>query len=135
MERLIRLNEQIDSDLMELERIRSLAYSLGAVDPTIEKVSGGERGRCRYAELINKLKDLEDEIEREVLEAVELERVARQWIASIQDERHRSYLRYKYINRLSDTEIAQKMNYSERHIKNIAKECETFHEISLNFRY
>lgn len=131
----MRLNEKIDSDLMELEKIRRMAYSLGAVDPTIEKVSGGERGRCRYAELINKLKDLEDEIEREVLEAVELEKAARQWIASIQDERHRSYLRYKYINGLSDTEIAQKMNYSERHIKNIAKECETFHEISLNFRY
>ena len=115
------LPQLIDSKTEEIKRLRELSTSIPGADPSREFVSGGPQVQCRYAEIINKIVDLESEILDEVNDLLDLQKEARRLINAVEDETERLVLQYYYIDGLTMEEISERIGYGERHTYRIKK--------------
>ena len=75
--------------------------------------------QCKYADLIDKIVDLEGEISKEIDDLLDCEIEARKVIAGVEDPVCKAFLAYYYLDRLDLETIAEKMNYSVRQIYRI----------------
>ena len=130
MEKYIVLRKLIESDIAEIKKLRELSAALGTADPSKEHVSGGPLVQCRFAEIIDKIVDLETKVREEIKEYLDMQREVRDQIAAVKDPIYRMFLRYKYIEGLSHEDIAIKMGYSVRQIYRIQKDVASRHFIS-----
>lgn len=126
MENLFALHKLIQSDVEEIQRLRTLATSLGGMDYTQVHVSGG-MPTCKFEECIIKIMELEDKIGKEIGEYTEKIEKVRKEISEVKNPTHRLFLKYRYIDFLTYEEIAERMGYTVRQIYNIRKDCITFH--------
>jgi DNA-directed RNA polymerase specialized sigma24 family protein len=133
-EKAIAIPELIESKQREIKRLKTLAYSLSAVNTEGERVQTSRNTQCKYAELINKATDLEIEILDDTSEMLDYQREVGKLIDKLSDPMLKLVMRDLYIDGLTITEVAKRRNYSERRIysfRDLAlEECKKFHTIS-----
>lgn len=115
------LPQLIASKTEEIKRLRELSESIPGADPTREFIPGGNEVHCRFAEIIDKVIDLENEIFDKIDELLDLQKEAHEIIDSVEDETERLVLQYYYIDRLSLEEIADRVGYCPRQTRRIKK--------------
>lgn len=106
----------INAKQSELYSLKLMATSISS--PVIsEKVqSGGENNAMR---IIDKIVDLQNEINLEIDKLVDLKSQIRDEIKQVNDPVERILLTERYINNKSWMEIANMMHYTERQVHNI----------------
>lgn len=119
LEKYYILPQLIDAKIEEIRRLRELSVSITSADPSREFVQGGSQVQCRFADIINRIIDLENELNDEVIEMLDCEIEAKGFIETVKDPVLRVFLHYYYIDRLTIEQIAQKMNYSIRQLYRI----------------
>ena len=129
--RVILTKKLIESKLEEIKRLRELATSISIPDLSKERTSGGNQVQCRFAEIVDKLVDLESEILQEVDDYIEQEKEMRNTINQLPKPEWQLIMQYRYVEGLSFEEIAERLNYSVRQVYNIRKDIfeylERFH--------
>jgi uncharacterized protein YllA (UPF0747 family) len=115
------LPQLIESKTEEIKRLRELSRSIPGGDPSREFIPGGPQVQCRFAEIIDKVIDLEGEILDEINELLDLQKKAHEIINAVQDNTERLILQYYYIDRLSMEEIATEISYTLRQTQRIKK--------------
>lgn len=115
------LPQIIESKLEEIKRLRLLSESIPGPDPSKEFIPGGPQVQCRFAEIIDKIIDLEGEILDEVNELLDLQKDAHKIINAVQDDTERLILQYYYIDRLDMDDIATEIGYTPRQTYRIKK--------------
>ena len=112
LNRARRMNAVIDTKLDEIARLRMWATRLS---PTaLFDKNGGVSDRV--GRTAAKIVDLERKIDAEIDEVAELRDEIMQTIGKVEDVNARMLLEMRYINGWSWRKIANKMNYSEKHL-------------------
>lgn len=117
------LPQLIASKTEEIKRLRELSESISGADPSREFIPGGPQCQCRFAEIIDKVIDLESEILDDINELLDMQKEAYKIINAVEDETERLILQYYYIDRMCIDEIASEMGYCSRQTKRIKKKA------------
>lgn len=117
------INNFIQSNVRELERLRLLSTAIG-VGEFKEKVKGG-KVESRLENHVAEIVDLETLIKRELREYTKLRNRIKKAIKLQEDEDERLLLTLRYIENMTWEEIAEEMNCSTRHVYRL-------HKIALN---
>lgn len=117
------LPQLIASKTEEIKRLRELSESISGADPSREFIPGGPQVQCRFAEIIDKVIDLEGEILDDINELLDVQKEAYKIINAVEDETERLVLQYYYIDRMCIDEIASEIGYCSRQTKRIKKKA------------
>lgn len=104
-----KLDGRINRALSEKQRWEELAVRISPVYSDMPR--GGGNGD-RLTEAVQRIIDLEAEIDRDIDQLVDLRRQIEQSIATVQDERLRDILRYRYIDGMTWELIAVTMDFT-----------------------
>lgn len=115
LKQYIILDRKIDRMIADLDRQRS---RLGKLTPTLSDIPGGGGSIYKSADiaLIDKIVDLEAEINRKIDRVIDLKRKIEQLIDSIDDEREKLLMSYRYLDGMTFEWIAGEMYYSWKQI-------------------
>lgn len=114
-----RLNELIDSRIMELERLRDYSTRLTSCSFEGERISKSRSTEAPFAKIIEKILDLEKVINRDIDRHVDLKTEMNAAIDRVSNVDERLLLRYRYLNNYNWDEIAQLLNVSGRTVHRI----------------
>lgn len=121
------LHQHIESDLVEIRRLKTLASEIPATDPAKEFTGGGFSSGSKFSKLIDKAIDMEESLLRSIEEKLDYEREIYQLMDSL-DPLSALVLRKRYIEGMSVREIAIDLDLSERRVHDIKsraiKKCE-----------
>lgn len=119
-----RLNELINSDLAELNNLRSLSTSISGVSYDTERVQGGNLPGSRIENIVAKITDLEEEINREIDRYVDLKVAIRREINRLENRNEQLLLRLRYVEFLSWEDIRATMGFDDlRRVYQIHREA------------
>lgn len=109
------LDRKIDRMIAEVERLRSRP---GRPTPTLSNMPGGGGSIYKSPDvaLIDKIVDLETEINRRIDRVIDLKREIEQLIESIDDEREKLLMSYRYLDGMTFEWIASEMHYHWRYV-------------------
>ena len=112
------LDQEIDRLLAEAERLRN---RLGKLTPTLSDMPGGGGPIYKSSDLdlIDKIVDIETEVNRHIDEAIILKEHIQKLINAVDDDVERLLLNYRYIDGRQFEWIASTMHYSWRHTHRI----------------
>lgn len=114
LSRFHRINQEIDGNLAEIFRLKTMAMSITVAQKDVNVQSSGESDRMASA--VAKIVDLE----REIDEKIDGMKVSREkmisQIAQIDNDMEYTVLYQHYIQNLTFEKIAENSNYSIRHI-------------------
>lgn len=110
------LDMLINTKQSELYKLRLMATSVSSPSITEKVQSSGDNTAMR---IIDKIVDLQNEINLEIDKLVDLKSQIRGEIKQINDPVERILLTERYINNKSWMEIANMMHYTERQVHNI----------------
>ncbi|MBR4765637.1 MAG: DUF1492 domain-containing protein [Clostridia bacterium] len=110
----------IESKIEQVEKLKTLLTKGTSV---LTGMPRSGNGREHYDEMLAKLADLEEEINRKIDELVDLKRAIAFAISQISDADYRSLLEMRYLSYNGWSEIARKFNCSLRHIYRLHKEA------------
>ena len=115
LKQYIILDRKIDRMITDLERQRS---RLGKLTPTLSDMPGGGGSiyKSNDLDIINKIIDLEAEINRKIDRVIDLKHRIEQLIDSIDDEREKLLMSYRYLDGMTFEWIASEMHYSWKQI-------------------
>ena len=114
-----RLNELIDSRIMELERLRDYSTRLTSCNFEDVRVSKSRSTEAPFARVIGKIIDLEKVINYDIDRFVDLKTEMNTAIDRVSNVDERLLLRYRYLNNYSWDDIAQLLNVSGRTVHRI----------------
>lgn len=109
--RAYRLDEKIDSDIRELEQVRSMLYNVSAAYGS-ERVQTSMRGD-KIPNCIARIEELETLIDREIDAFVDLKTQIRSEIESLENADENILMRYRYIEMMSWNDIQVKMRFGD----------------------
>lgn len=116
LQKAARLDARINSDIEEVAHLREMAISLGS--PGFEEHHGSNRPtEAPFARHVERLVDLERQIDQEIDMLVDLKQELRQVIDSVDDPNERMVLRYRYIHNRNWGQISEAMHTSERTVR------------------
>jgi len=123
LKRYITLDREIDRKLEEVARLRAkLTWVTGVF--TAEPRGGGTiYGKTE--EILAKIVDLEKEIDADVDRLIEVRDSIKSIIESVEDDRERLLLQYRYLDGRTFEEIAVQMHYSWRQIHRLHSQALT----------
>lgn len=113
-----RLNELIDSDVKELERLRELAGRIAGSN-------FGERVQCSrdteppFVKYLGDIIEMEQKIHRELCRLVVLKKQITESLEKVGDREERLLLTYRYFNNCTWEEIADRLHVSNRTVHRI----------------
>ena len=108
-----RLTAQINSDLQELEDLRSIASSIHS--PGFERnCNPNYPTEAPFVKGLERIWIMEDRINSEIEKFISVREEIREVINEVSDYDQKMLLRYRYINHLSWDEIAGRMFYGQR---------------------
>lgn len=110
------LDKEIEAMCEELWRWRSEAVR---VSPTTKEVLEGKPQSLTLETTIESIEEVEKEIYNGVKEKVQLRSEIMDCIDTVEDDRLRLILRYRYVNGATLEKIADEMNYSSRQIERL----------------
>lgn len=114
LSRFQRINQEIDGDLAEIFRLKSMAMSITVAQKEVNVQSSGDKDRLGAA--MAKIVDLENEI-NEKIDGMQISRDKMiNQLKEIENEMEYSVLYDRYIKNLTFDKIATARNYSLRHI-------------------
>lgn len=116
-----RLNELINSDLAELQNLRSLSISISS-DMSKERVQSTKRPD-KIGSIVAKIVDLENEINAEINQFVDLKKEIRDKINLLTNRNQQLVLRLRYIEFLTWEQVAKRMTYSMKQVFRIHGEA------------
>lgn len=102
------LDNMINAKLLERERIRALATKVTASNS--ERVQSGGSGG--FENVVIKINELEDEINRDIDKLVDLKQEARHLIDLLEDEKHKIILIMYYVSDMTFEKISEGTHYS-----------------------
>ena len=114
-----RLNERINSDLSELDRLRDLATSLSGVNYDGVRVSKTRSTEAPFEKTICKIIDAEKKINAEIDRLVDLKAEISEAISQLANVDEQLLLRFRYINNYGWEKIAVLMSVSMRTVHRI----------------
>lgn len=109
-----RLNELINSDFEELAELRTLSQSVSSSNFSGMPTAESKDAEPTFAKAINKIIDLENHINEEIIRFVNLKKEIRNVINDLIDGDEKLVLKYRYINFCEWDEICDRMNVSKR---------------------
>lgn len=120
LKQYIILDRKIDRMIADLERLRG---KLGKLTPTLSDIpsGGGSIYKSVDIALIDKIVDLEAEINHKIDRVIDLKREIERLIDSIDDEREKLLMSYRYLDGMTFEWIASEMHYSWRHTHRLHK--------------
>lgn len=107
------VDRMIDSKLRQVERLRDEA---GRTTLLLSDMPRGGGSRNHLEDVITKIVDLENEINRDIDRLVDLKTAARTAINAIQEPEYRLILELRYLCYKTWPEIAETMGYCESNI-------------------
>lgn len=108
------LDKNINSKLEQVEKLNELATKATSTLSDMPKSSN--RGESRLEEIIVKIIDLQEEINKDIDALIDLKREIAWTINNVKDKEMRSILEKRYLCFDSWEKIAVDMNYSTHHI-------------------
>ena len=110
-----KLNNLIDSKLLQLEKSKSLMYGISSISKSSERVSGGKATSDRLGDIVSKTIDLEEEINKTIDNYVDIQREITAMIEAVENPIYRVLLTYRYLDFLTWEKIAKRIGYSYVH--------------------
>jgi DNA-directed RNA polymerase specialized sigma subunit len=107
------LDKLIETDINEIQRLRTLSTSLGTMDYASDRVQSSTSGD-KLCEIVAKIVDLSAKINREIDRYVELKSELREVIDEVQPKNLSVILKMRYLCGESWNEIAEHMGCSYR---------------------
>ncbi len=110
----------------DLETLRSLNAEAEEVRSIVDGISinwsgmpGGSGGPTKAEKALESLEALMDKIEADKTEIIARRAKIKACIESVQDERQRNILRYRYINGFSWPEVSARLGYDQCYIQRV----------------
>lgn len=109
------LDEVINSKTEQLENLRSIVFSLSgnSEDERVQTSNGSDK----IGYIMPKIIDLENELNNRINEFIDLKTEVTKKIDEVPDMECRLLLMLRYLNFKTWEEIAEKMNYSDRWVR------------------
>ena len=107
-----RLNELIESNLKELEKLEALATHITSGDTSKDRVQGGLETHDMLGDTMAKIVDLKKEINAEIDKYIDLKKEIREKIMLVQNDTEKLILKYRYIDFLKWEQIAVQLNFT-----------------------
>ena len=128
----ILLDKLIDSNMEEIKRLKELAAAIPTADPSKEFISGEPAIQSKFSDLIDKAVDMEDELVKEINEYLDCKKELYSVLKKLDNPAHALVLRYRYLDRMTYEQIAEKLGCSVRNVYNLknAALSEALHFIS-----
>ena len=119
LKQVYRCNELLKNGFNEIENLRAMSTSIASPDLTKEKVSATPSYEAPFANAINKLVDLEKQMDEEMVQYFNLKADIRDTIYRVEDVKRVLVLRYRYIEFMTWDSIAVRMDYSIKQLHRI----------------
>lgn len=119
LRRIRRLDVHIDQKIKELESLRAAATRISGANYARDPVSGGKKQCAGYTGIVERIVDLEREIEAEIDRFVDERHETINRIQSLDDPIYADILFQRYVEYKSLYEIAREMRYSYSHTRRI----------------
>lgn len=113
-----RLNELINSDLLELEELKKYT---GNVNSVLSWTGSGGQPSDIVGNIVVKIDELGNKINDEIDRYVDVKKEIRAKIESLSDRDEKLILKKRYINFQTWEKIAVDLNYSYRHVMRLYK--------------
>ena len=111
LQQAYRLNELIDSDVHELERLRDLAGRISS--PNFgERVQSSRNLDAPFVKYLGDIMEMEEKIQKELCRLVVLKKQILTALESVSDREERLLLTYRYLNNESWEQIAVDLSVS-----------------------
>lgn len=111
LQQAYRLNELIDSDVHELERLRDLAGRISS--PNFgERVQSSRNLDAPFVKYLGDIMEMEEKIQKELCRLVVLKKQILAVLESVADREERLLLTYRYLNNESWEQIAEDLSVS-----------------------
>ena len=111
LQQAYRLNELIDSDVHELERLRDLAGRISS--PNFgERVQSSRNLDAPFVKYLGDIMEMEEKIQKELCRLVVLKKQILAALESVTDREERLLLTYRYLNNESWEQIAEGLSVS-----------------------
>lgn len=114
LQQAYRLNELIEHDQRELERLQILSVSIAPVDTTREIVQGGTKVYDKIGEILARIDEYTQKINCEIDEFVDLKSEIHSKIMRVQNIDARLILLYRYIDFMKWEDIAHRLGYTRQ---------------------
>ena len=120
LKRYVWLDKRIDKKLEMLSEWRS---RLGKIGPVISNIPGGGGSiyKSKDLDLIDKIVDIEAQLNKEIDELVDLKEEIKAAINGLKDEKEKTLMEYRYLGGMTFEWIASEMHYSWRHTHRLHK--------------
>lgn len=114
-----KLNELIESDVQELDRLRDLASSISS--PKLDDMphSPNRSTEAPFTRYVGRIIEMEQRINAEIDRYVDLQNEIRTTINQLKNNDEKLLLRYRYILFMTWEEVAEKLNVSMRTVHRI----------------
>ena len=133
-DKCVYLHKMVKCDIAEIERLRLLATQIPTADPSREFTRGNPKSQAKFAEVVDKIIDLEADLMAAVDEKIDYEREVYKILNTL-DPLSALILRKRYIEGMAVKEIALDLDLSERRVHDIKsraiKKCEESRTVSL----
>lgn len=105
----------INSRLLELQNLRRLSVSLSSSGGS-EAVASSGKETANYTKIVEKIIDLENQIDTEIDEYIDTRGKVKDSINKLEDNDEKAVLINRFINNMGFKDICKEMNISERNI-------------------
>jgi len=119
LRRLRRLDSVINQKLRELSELKAMSISAGGLDYSKERVQTSPSGDAPFLKIINKMIDLEAEINNEIDAFIAEKRKIINQIQSLKNADYVGLLYKRYIEYKSLDQICDEMSFSYDYIKHL----------------
>ena len=118
LKRYVWLDKRIDKKLEMLSEWRS---RLGKIGPVISNIPGGGGSiyKSKDLDLIDKIVDIEAQLDKEIDELVDLKEEIEAAINGLKDEKEKTLMEYRYLSGMTFEWIASEMHYHWRSVHKI----------------
>lgn len=112
------IDNLVNSRLLELSNLRKLSISISSPG-TNETVSSSGKETASYTKIVEKIIDLENQINTEIDEYIKIKQEVKDSINNLDNNDEKSVLLNRFINNMSFDKISEEMYISERNIYRI----------------
>lgn len=114
-----KLNELIEANKEELERLKALASSISSPVLSDMPKSPSRNTDAPYVKYVHQIIELEKLIEEEIEKYLSIKKTIRKAISEVEDSDEKLLLQYRYIIFLTWDEICERLNVSLRTVHRI----------------
>lgn len=119
LKQIYRLNELIESDVQELDKLRDLASSISSPQISDMPHSASRNIEAPFVKYVGRIVEMEQKINAEIDRYVDLRTEIRTTINELKNNDEKLLLRYRYILFMTWEEVAEKLNVSMRTVHRI----------------